>query len=418
MAARAVSFPSLEQKVGDLPFVLPEPTHLATRLFFQIASYLSEPVCQVRELYYSLWTIDELYKDEHKALLVFRKCVAVIGMLLCAIVTPITAPVGIALRAATAAAQTTPFIYSRDEAHRKPVSNEQRPSLLSWNVCCTPAGYEVTSGGVGPFDGNCQRDENGNLLSRVEMIVRTIIREDADTVCLYEAFDERAARYIADRLHQAGYLNCFRNIGPHGVGPNSGTLVATRFEAIDPRFTRFPLDTLVGTTKYAAKGVFQFKIGTDPARPQAQIYATHLQHSRVPSDPQPVEQDFRWKQMCLIKGLIEKAQEPPSLPIFVTGDLNMDDEEYNKSDWASDFYKPDQPKEEKTWLGEKWGSDLEGGRASPPCNLDYTMLYTKGGLRSEQVNLLTTLIDTGFEHTKFRREALSDHRGLKSHFSV
>lgn len=136
---------SSRTKNGDPVFSLPTPTHPATRLFFQIASYLSESICQVRELYFSLWTIDELYKDEHKALRVFRKCLNVVGMLLCAIVTPITAPVGMALRAATAAAQTTPFIYSRDTKHAQPVPNPQAPSLLSWNVCCVPGGYEVTS---------------------------------------------------------------------------------------------------------------------------------------------------------------------------------------------------------------------------------------------------------------------------------
>ena len=96
--------------------------------------------------------------------------------------------------------------------------------------------------------------------------------------------------------------------------------------------------------------------------------------------------------------------------VILTGDLNLDDEEYQASDWKNGFIKGDQFKDHFTWGGDQFCATLVGDKkVSGPLNLDHTM-YKKETAQSIE----TTLVKTGYEPSRFKLEALSDHEGLLS----
>lgn len=373
------------------PFSLPD---WIAQGVFQVASYLTDPVCKAHEYYRRISVVNFLNPTSYEICNLIRKvtlCVGIVGWALLAMVTSLP---GIGLRTLGSYLQNEPFIYVQGSKEPKILPPDCSFSLLSWNICCVGAGYSISDGGVLPWS------------FRIDEIVEQIIEKDADVNCLYETFDAKSAFYICDRLKQRGYNHFYFNIGPKAVGVSSGILIASKFKIYNPEFTPFPQDSLVGRTKNAAKGVFSFDL-MSRGRSFARIYSTHLQHSEEPQFPTAIEIEARRKQMQII---VDKVNTVRDRCIVVTGDLNLDDEEYRNSSWQACFQKGDQyEKGVKTWGGDKFCARLVGKRVSGPLNLDHTMVLN-GSARSIQ----TSLVKTGYDPAVFKEGVLSDHSGLFS----
>ncbi len=356
----------------------------ASYRLYQIASFATEPICLAHECYVRS-KVENLAKR--------------LGLLSCAFFFAIlaagTSLPGIALRWAASKIQTKPFIHISNQASY--LDPPKKFSLLSWNVCCVGGGYTISDGGVLPWR------------SRIENIGKEILKKNADITCLYETFDTQSAFYLAQKFKDAGYCDIFFNMGSKGVGVSSGILVASKYRIKNPNFTRFSKDLLVGRTKNAAKGVFSFDLSCND-KPFATIFATHLQHSEIPQIPTPDERSAREKQMGIIS---EKIQKIANKCVLLTGDLNLDRDEANNSNWLKDFSEDDSIKEIKTWGGDEFCAKLMKKEVSSPLNLDYTLLK-----KDSAESLTTTAVETGFESDKYKKEALSDHLGLYSEITL
>ncbi len=263
-----------------------------------------------------------------------------------------------------------------------------RFTLLSWNICCVPAGYTITDGGVVPWP------------ERMAGIIQFITRQNADVVTLFEVFDTHACRQLYQGL-RPHYPHFYTHIGMRAVGAPSGIFVASRKALTDPRFTPFPVDSLVGRTKFASKGIFSVNMG------QMRLFATHLQHSEIPSQPTRAEKTARAVQMQLI--ITQMRYSPRSI---LTGDFNLGGTEYQKSEWRSHF-KGEVHFTSPTWGGDQLCARMMEKPVSGACNLDYTVLS-----RTAQATLITQQKTVGFDSSIYSPSALSDHNGLFSTIST
>lgn len=357
---------------------------------FQAASYLTDPICKSHELFRRICVVGA--ETPNSLLSLARKIALFVGILAWASLALVTTLPGIALRALAAYIQKRPFIYLRGDAEGKVLPPSRSFTLLSWNICCVGAGYSISDGGVVPWS------------DRIDRIVDQIIEKDADVNCLYETFDSKSAFYLAERLKEKGYAHFYFNIGPKAVGVSSGIFVASKYNIKNPAFSPFPQDTLVGRTKNAAKGVFSFDL-EDFAR----VFSTHLQHSEEPEFPTLEEVEARRRQMEIIVGQVNLVRDRC---VVVTGDLNLDDQEYNSSSWHARFQKGDEF-HGKTWDGDAFCAQMVEKRISGPLNLDHTMVAS-GTARA----IHTSLVETGYEAARFKAEALSDHAGLYSQITL
>jgi endonuclease/exonuclease/phosphatase family metal-dependent hydrolase len=183
-------------------------------------------------------------------------------------------------------------------------------------------------------------------------------------------------------------------------------LEASKYNIKNLEFSPFPQDTLVGRTKYAAKGVFAFDLESRGEH-FARVYSTHLQHSEEPAFPTSEEVEARKRQMQII---LDKVNTVRDRCLVVTGDLNLDDDEYRASSWCHRFQKGDLfGALDKTWGGDEFCARMVGKQVSGPLNLDHTMVVN-GTVRS----ISTSLVETGYDPTTFKEGALSDHAGLLS----
>jgi hypothetical protein len=364
---------------------------------FQIASYLTDPICKAHEFFRRVAVVDTLNPTSRKIENLGRKVLLVSGLIGYALLAMVATVPGVAIRALAANLQKEPFLYSKGESPQKTLPGDRTFSLLSWNICCVGAGYSISDGGVVPWS------------FRIDEIVKKIIEKDADVNCIYETFDSHSGFAICEKLKQNGYANVYFNIGPQALGTSSGILVASKYAIKNPEFTLFPKETLVGRTKLAAKGVFSFDLESKGSR-FATIHCTHLQHSEEPEFPTSEEAAARRMQMQLI---LEKIEKVKGRCAIVTGDLNLDDEEYRASFWQHRFVKGDAFGSERTWGGDAFCAKLVGKRVSGPLNLDHTMLL-KGTARS----IHTSLVETGYDPERYKKGALSDHEGLFSRVSL
>lgn len=373
-------------------------TNRIAQVAFQIASYLTDPVCKAHEYHRRLAVVEHLNPAAYRISNLIRKvalCVGIVGWGLLAVVTSVP---GIGLRALGSYLQNEPFIYVQGPEESKTLSPDRSFSLLSWNICCVGAGYTISDGGVLPWG------------FRIDEIIEKIIEKDADVNCLYETFDSKSGFYICEQLKLRGYNHFYFNIGPKAVGVSSGILVASKYKIHNPEFSLYPQDSLVGRTKNAAKGVFSFDL-TSRGEHFARIYSTHLQHSEEPQFPTAEEVEARRKQMQIV---VDKVNTVRDRCVVVTGDLNLDDEEYRNSSWQARFQKGDQFGDElKTWGGDEFCARLMGKPISGPLNLDHTMVLN-GTARSIE----TDLFETGYDPAVFKEGVLSDHGGLLSKIFV
>jgi len=365
---------------------------------FRLASYLTDPVCHCHERYRRIAVVDALYPKAGRGANTMRKGRLLAELCGYAILATLVTVPGIGLRHLASRLQKTPYLHQKSAGQEKILPADRVFSILSWNVCCVGGGYAISDGGVMPWS------------ARIEAIARTIIGQSADVVCLYEVFDSHAAFYLMDELMRAGYVHCYHNIGPRGLGVNSGILVASKYDIRKPEFTPFPVETLVGRTKSAAKGVFAFDLHSG-GEGFARVYATHLQHSEESMYPTREEEAGRAAQMQII---VDRVTAGSDTCTVVTGDLNLDDEEYRASHWQRLFQKGDRYQDpSRTWGGDAFCANLVGKRVSGPLNLDHTMLVTGTGKGIE-----TSLVDPGYDACRFTGWALSDHGALLSRIFV
>jgi len=226
-------------------------------------------------------------------------------------------------------------------------------------------------------------------------------------VCLFEAsMDTHVTFALIDHLKES-YAH-FYWTPSGGVSVSSGIFIASQFEVLNPEFTPFPKEMLVGRTKNCNKGVLTFELASHGSL-FALVAATHAQHSEEVSYPTEEEITAREMEMTFIVDRLKLADEKA---VVLTGDLNLDFREFYSSTWAQEFDvdMPGRP----TWLGDKSCALLMGRRRfSFPCILDYT-LVKKGSVN----RFKTTLIDTTYNPDVFSDHALSDHRGLLTQFSI
>ena len=152
------------------------------------------------------------------------------------------------------------------------------------------------------------------------------------------------------------------------------------------------------------KGFFSFNINSEHGN-SATLVVTHPQQSEECAFPAQAEIDARAKSIALIIEHMEKSAEPDKA-LILAGDLNLDDQEFDTSDWKL-FFDERARFPRKTWGGDEFCANLVGKQISPALNYDY-MLAAKGTVGSMNVSL----VDTGYDPKMFLKQALSDHEGL------
>lgn len=361
---------------------------------FLTASYFTDPLCKGHEFFRRLQIVEVLHPMASRITNFARKAFFLVGLAGFASVALVTTPMGIGLRYVGLQTQPTPFIYLQGDKKDKTLPLDQSFSLLSWNVCCIGAGYPISDGGVTPWH------------MRLNSVIEKILEKNADVNCLYEVFDVQTAFTLYQALKKKGYNHFYCNMGAKSIGTSSGIFVASKYKISHPEFIPFSQDMLVGRTKHAGKGAFAFDLESQ-GKAFATICATHMQHSELPEFPTIEEVEARKMQMDLI---IKKVSKIANRCAIVTGDLNLDDQEYKASFWQRYFQKGDAfPSSEKTWDGDAFSANLVGKKVSGPLNLDHTML-----LKDSAHSIHTSLVRTGFDAKVFKKEALSDHEGLFS----
>ncbi|NNM43539.1 MAG: hypothetical protein HKM07_04285 [Chlamydiae bacterium] len=364
---------------------------------FQIASYLTDPVCKSHELFRRAYLVDTLHPEAYAASNYGRKIFLSLGVVATATVATLTTAPGIILRSLAARFQDRPFLYYKGQAEEKVMKDDQF-SHLSWNVCFVCGGYSISDGGVTPWP------------ERIEAVTDQIYAEDADVVCLYEVFDTKSGLQLYEKLKD-NYAHFYFNIGPKAVGVSSGIFVASKYKIVDPEFSAFPQEALVGRTKHAAKGVFDFSIQSQ-GRNFSRIFATHLQHSEQCDFPTAEEVAARKMELDIIMKRIDAVRDK-SLALVLTGDLNLDEKELAAFPWSAHFIRDTSLVGKPTWGGDGFCATMVGKKVSPPLTLDYTLV--KKGTAQE---IFSSLVETDFDGKVYRESALSDHSGIKSSIEV
>ncbi len=385
---------------------IPEPKTESTGMWlksyaFLLASYLTDPVCKVRE--YS-WQMELVESSKTKSYLQFGMVMAGIGAL------GATIP-GMVIRGTISYFQNEPFIHLQGNLPEKTLQGSEL-TLYSKNVAFIAGGYAITHTGVAPWT------------YRIDGQIKEIREQNSDVVCLFEVFDTSSAFYLYEQMKDE-YAHFYFNMGSKAVGPNAGIFVASKYPIQNAEFVPFPVETLQNKVKWTCKGFFRCDIGD-----MARLYTTHLQNSAEPISPnrtvveitqemveKALQEDChddviaRAAQMHLIMEDLKKNSFSKGA-VIITGDLNMDEEELSKLPWKDQW---DQGVvnygDKKSWGGDQFSVELlkSGSPASGPANLDHVLVE-----KNSAAHLETWLVDSGFDGTQFKWDALSDHHGLKS----
>jgi len=411
------------------------------------ASYLTDPVCKAKEYFIRSLMIDDLpsasprvrdflhsvahlpfcsflTRDEYAKW--FEFYYLRVSAVAFAVLTPITAPVGIALRAIIGNMAPEPLHYRGSLPEKEMEGN--RFSHVLRNICGIKAGYDIEEGAQMPLRDDLNYPEN----DRLNRLIAQIEESDPDVLCLNEVFDINDAHYITNALKHR-YAHFVLQCGTRFVGPNSGLFFASKFAVSDVRFKTFPKEMLVDNAKQCEKGVLLVDI-KDSRGKIATMAVTHAQHSDQVRHGSLEEKRARTEEF---KFIMETLAEKRS--VVLTGDINMDDEEmkepgnitfYNRF-VKNTTYIDENGKEQFTWGGDKWYVDFgnrisnysilpASSRRSEPrnfstgCNLDHTMVS------KSEMSVVTKLIEDSvpYDPAKISRNSLSDHRGLLSIITV
>lgn len=359
------------------------------------ASLFTDPICKVREYYYTFYILNETCQGTIAK--VSKAAFLILGIVGCSILAPFTTPVGVALRGAVIATQAKPYIYVKTGALGKILPDDKKITLVSHNECYMPAGYSITDGHVTPPSHKERMQANINEINRLK----------PDIVCLFEVVDIYDADYLSSRLPDYPFI--IPVAGIRSIGPSSMMYVASKYE-IDQEsieFTPFIKGTeLTGPSRFSEKGFLSFDLKSrGDAAPFATVISTHLQHSEVPGDPQPDEIEVRRLQMTKIARKVDE-KIGKGLGVIVTGDLNQSEAELKEflSTRTINPLKSDPNIAGRvTWGGDAWCARLMGKPASKPEVLDYTLIA------GDIASIETEVYETGYEGAIFKAEARSDH---------
>jgi hypothetical protein len=469
---------------------------------YTIASYLMDPLCATRTAQKQIIVTNDLYPNASSLKKTIIKSSLALKTIGCGIAAGLITPVSLLYRSVMFTVCDKPFIHVTGNGSQ--IFSDQiknNISLLSWNLCCVPAGYSITDGGVLPWP------------NRIKKLIDVIKIYNPDVLCLYEIFDIQTANILVSELGNK-FCDFYYNIGPCVIGLSSGLFVASKYHIIDANYTPFPKEALDGRAKFSRKGFFNFTLSTkwqaksssfalsegnkvtmvsEPVASRIKVrgtrfgdtagdftirskqnqnikfYTTHLQHSEIPVNPTLGEINARKKEMEMIVDHIASNSLSNDI-IIVTGDLNLDDNEYANSDWnkifnkgvihndydpigdseffaaankyASHIYSSTHDDLDKCMSNKlpkynlvskhfTWSGDLVPLRKNTPnriisnaSNLDHTMLVKNKNIKflasSEdltcpfKVSITTSLVETGYDAYKFNPDALSDHMGLYS----
>jgi hypothetical protein len=361
---------------------------------FRMASDLTEPLCYMHELWRRMDLVGTsanptTYKVEQWA----RKCVLFCGAAVSGATAVIATPLGIVLRWAACKLQKTPYVYRKGFLPQEQLQGNSL-RFLSWNTGCCSAGYGISDGGLWPWSFRIDTE-----------IAKGVTESNAHVACLYE-IDPEAGFRLYDKL-KSQYAHVYLNIGPTGFGVPSWMFVASKLPLANVRFEPFPKEILLGTRRFAEKGILSFEV-LSQGKKVATVFATHLLDSKIPAKPLPDEIQARERAMEI---LMTRVRQVHGGAVILTGDLNADDPECQASPWYNEFTEVNDFKGEKTWGGDAFCATLYGREASEPLNLDHTMILTKSAQ-----GIITTLGSTIFKGTEFGGD--SDHRRLLSEISL
>jgi len=361
----------------------------------RMASYMTDPVCKIREYWMKSFVVNDLHPDAYRATNFCRRALLLSKAAICAFGAPLPvfglSLLAMGVRYAVSRFQKVPYVYRKGEAGEKTIQ-DGKFTLLSMNVCQVQAGYETSDGGV------------ISSPKRIQKIIDTILGSKAEVICLYEVFDVNTALDLREKMKKE-YAHFYFSMGTRVVGPPSGIFAATKFPVENPTFTPFPQEALDGRAKKCGKGIFSFDIDKS-----ARIFATHLQHSEIPAKPTPGEVKARQAEMEIMMRLVDESGPEGRV---IVGDLNLDDDEFKKADWSKRIEKGDTYTDEKTWGGDEYCAKLMQKEVSGALNLDHNMIV-KGTAQSIE----TKLLPTGYDPKVISKEATSDHRPLLSTIKI
>jgi|GEM_PF-872170 len=379
----------------------------------KLASHLTDPICKVREYFYTFSILNETCKTTAEK--VSKVLFLTLGMIACTLLTPWTAPMGAAIRGLVANLESKPYIYLEKSQHGKVLPLDKKITIVSHNQCYMPAGYSITDGQLTPSSDRTRMDAN----------IQAVKKLNPDIVCLYEVPDICDASYISSQLSEYPFI--IPVAGVRTIGPSSMMYVASKYKIVKDSIEFVPFEKgteLTGRARFSEKGFLSFDIQSgDERTPFASVISTHLQHSEIPANPtkgktlDTNEQMSRAMQMSKIAKKIEEKVNQGRGVIF-TGDLNQEEEELaafltSLTTKQIDWLRRDPSVQGKaTWGGDKWCADLVGKESSGPLVLDYTFIAGKAK------EISTQIIETGYSGLEFRSKATSDHALLFSEIIV
>ena len=402
------TYSSSEDSLGELPKSWEASrsndwSMSAKVIILKAASYLTDPICKVREYYYSFYILDET--SGSTAQKVMKVASLVLGIVAFSLLTPLTAPIGAALRGMVSNLESKPYIYWENGQRGKVLPADKKITLVSHNQCYMPGGYSITDGQVTPPSDKERMDRNIRMLKEL----------NPDIICLYEVPDICDASYLSSQLSEYPFM--IPVAGIRAIGPSSGIYIASKYEIVEGsiEFVPFVKGTeLTGRAQFAEKGFLSFDLKGQGGSAPTTVISTHLQHSEIPAVPIDHEERSRAMQMLKIARQIQKKVEAGHNVIF-TGDLNQEEEELNAflERHEINWLRRDASVEgTPTWGGDQWCADLTGKAASGSLVLDYTLIAGKATAIS------TKIIGTGYSGSEFRRTATSDHDLLFSTITV
>ncbi len=370
----------------------------------KLASYLTDPICKVREYYYTFYILNNICKTTVEK--VVKAAFLTLGIVVFTIVTPFTAPLGVLVRGLVTSFESKPYIYLEQEGKGKVLPDDKKITLVSHNQCYMPAGYCITDGQVTPSSDK----------ERMQANLKKIKELNPDIVCIYEVADIYDADYLSSQLKEYPFI--IPVAGVRAVGASSLMYIASKYEIAQDSIEFVPFEKgteLTGRSQYSEKGYLSFDIRSRGSPvPCATIVSTHLQHSEIPACPEEEDKRARAAQMNKIAKQI-KAKIDQNRAVIFTGDLNQDESELARflERHQIDWLRRDPSVQGKTtWGGDKWCAELMGKPSSGPLVLDYAMIAGRSTAISTQI------VDNGYSGLEFRPEATSDHNLLFSTITV
>lgn len=358
------------------------------------ASYLYDPLLKVHQWKWQICVLDKIYPTASKVELFARKILYTLGIIGAALLAIPCTIIGFIIRSVALTLTSKKFLHSTSNALE--VNMDQSLTIYSANLCGAPGGHSISDGGVLPWQ------------FRIDDLISAINSQDKQVVCLFEIFDVQMAHSLIAGLGRK-YRHFYYGMGSNHLGPTSGLFVASKIKISEPCFEFFSKANLDGRSKHSNKGFFHFAIAYRDA--QVRIYSTHMGHSEEPSQPTKNEIDARVRQRQQIVSKMADFQQQSQI---LTGDLNLDSDEFDSQGWGRFFDKGTVPNE-NTWGGDPYMAKVVGKKASPPSTLDYTMAF-RGS--SSKVEIQTQYLQTGYDGTQFKATALSDHSALLSTVTV